>query len=336
MKLVVDAPVSASLLRVSRGVQKLAEGYPEAEVIAAAIVVRQRFAWTGEALAPVPPAREDEHIRFGAVDEGEYGELMADEIAPRTGTDVIVLGDAVATEPVVATRVEVKVGPYRAALDVFGDRVWEDGPGGLMPSTPTPFVRMPITWTRAFGGSAPGDYGPMPWHENPAGKGYLLRKKDAPGTALPNIERPPHIAQWNDRPEVAGLGPYPTHWGLRRKHWAEAHADPPRIELHPERGLFDRAHPALSGQRVDPGPMTIAGMTARVWTFDVPACPVTSEVSIGGGSERRPFELEEILVDLRGDARTVDLAWRTMFRYPLYARQVRAARVIPIERSNSR
>ena len=99
------------------------------------------------------------------------------------------------------------------------------------------------------------------------------------------------------------------------------------------RGLFDRAHPTLAGQRVEPGPMTIAGMTERVWTFDIPACPVTSVVSIGGGDTERPFELEEILVDVRGEARRVDVAWRTMFRYPLYERQERSARVLPSRRA---
>lgn len=333
MKLVVDAPVSAVLLRVARGVQRLAEGYPEAEVIAAAIVVRQRFAWTGDALQAIEPSRVDEYARLGAVDEGDYGELLPDEIAPRSGTDVIVLGDAVAREPVVATRVEVKVGPYHAKLDVFGDRVWESGVGGLMPSKPEPFTRMPITLGRAFGGPAPGDYGPVPWHENPAGKGFLLRKRDAEGAALPNVESTLHITSWDDRPEVAGVGPYPAHWGLKRKHWADAQppvgSEPPTIVLRPERGLFDRAHPSLAGQRVEPGPMTIAGMTDRVWTFDVPACPVTSVVSIGGGDTERPFELEEILVDVRGEARRVDVAWRAMFRYPLYERQERSVRVLP-------
>ncbi len=319
MKLFVDAPVAAGLIRTERS----------EDVLLAALVVRRRYGIGEGALVDPPADKPPAAIRYEAVDNGEYGELPPDEVAPRTGTDVMVLGDAVCPEPRIATRVEVKVGAYHLPIDVFGDRVWETLPGGLLPSEPKPFVRMPITYQNAYGGSSDfSEYGPTPWYKNPVGKGYYLKAAEAKGAPLPNVESPDsHIKVWDDRPAPVGLGPYPAMWGLKWEKYVELLPEQEKIDVHPDRGLYDRAHPLLSGRPVEPGPMRIVGMSVKPIQFDIPPCPVAAEITVGQTSALRDLVLEEILVDLRENV--VDLTWRKMFRYNFVRHERRETRVVP-------
>lgn len=109
--------------------------------------------------------------------------------------DVLLNGAAYATEGKPTTRVTVglKVGPMRKVFDVLGDRVWSARPMRIAPEPPRPFVRMPITYDRAFGGldefsadkSRHSAYMP-----NPAGRGYHQQLDIAfvDGTPAPNTE----------------------------------------------------------------------------------------------------------------------------------------------------
>lgn len=319
MKLFIDAPVAAGLIRTER----------EDDVLLAALVVRRRYGIGDAGLVDPPANKPPAAIRYEAVDNGEYGELPPDEVAPRTGTDVIVLGDAVCPEPRIATRVEVKVGAYQVALDVFGDRVWDGVLGALLPSDPKPFVRMPITYNNAYGGSSDfSEYGPTPWYMNPVGKGYYLKASEAKGAPLCNIEAPSaHVKAWDDRPPPMGFCPYPAMWGLKWEKFVEVLPDQEQIEVYPERGMYDRAHPLLAGKPVEPGPMRIAGMSAKPLAFDIPPCPVAAEITVGQTTATRDLTLEEILVDLRESV--VDLTWRKMFRYNFVRHEKRETRVIP-------
>jgi hypothetical protein len=324
VKLLVDAPVSAGLIRTER----------DTDVLLAALVVRKRYGIADGKLVDPPADKPPAAIRYDAIDNGDYGELPPDEIPPRTGTDVIVLGDAVCPEARIATRVEVKVGPYQVGLDVFGDRVWEGVLGALMPSQPKPFVRMPITYQNAYGGSSDfSEYGPTPWYMNPVGKGYYLKAAEAKDAPLPNIESPgAHIKVWDDRPPPVGFAPYPAMWGLKWEKYVEMMPDQEQIDIHPDRGLYDRAHPLLAGKPVEPGPMRITGMSVKPIGFDIPPCPVQAEVTVGKASMTRDLTLEEIIVDLRDgapDGAVVDLTWRKMFRYKFIKHERRETRVVP-------
>lgn len=325
MKLIVDAPVTAGLLRSER----------DENTLVACLVVRERFGIDERGLTTLPDDKPRPQIRLDAVDHAEFGELPPDEIPPRTGTDVIVLGDAVCPEPTIATRVEVHVGEYDLALDVLGDRVWEGPASALMPSNPTPFSTMPLTYARAFGGSAAGEYGPIPWYMNPSGKGYYLQNSEAKGKPLPNVELAKNrIKAWDDKPPPAGLAPYPAIWGLKWEKYLEVKGDQEDVEIHPERGMYDRAHPMLTGKNIAPGPMKILGMSKKPMLFDVPECAVDVVITVGPKEVTRSLELEEILVDTR--AGTVELAWRKMFRYPFIAHQKRQARVVQRKTSSGR
>ena len=107
--------------------------------------------------------------------------------------DVLLNGSAYAPNGRPSTRVTVELSfaSRTKRLDVHGDRVWEQGALTMGPSKPEPFVSMPITYDRAFGGSDvdPGD----PEHSkayaaNPVGVGYypLSRGSALIGKPLPN------------------------------------------------------------------------------------------------------------------------------------------------------
>ena len=253
--------------------------------------------------------------------EDEYGIIEPDVPFPRVATDVIILADARAhAGPSIATKVGLQIGPYARELLVIGDRVWERGLRGITPSAPTPFVDMPLTWANAFGGKAPGPYGEVPWPANPVGKGYCLDAKTAVGRPLPNIEDPNNpIKAWSDHPDPAGVAPYPAEWLLRQCECVEIQPGPQReakMLLHPDKGMFDRAHPWLSGQWVragDPVVVTGTSFAPRVG-FVVPPSPFELELRIGRRTWTREPELEELLLDLRQGL--VELSYRKSFKYP--------------------
>ncbi|MDR2668894.1 MAG: DUF2169 domain-containing protein, partial [Desulfovibrio sp.] len=118
---------------------------------------------------------------------------VLDEGLPKPGAEVLVAGfcRALGKKPVPALEVSFRVGPVRRRLAVFGDR--ERLPGGGI-SDPVPFVSMPLTWDRAFGGPD--------FPANPQGRGLGSGNKTAP--QAPNIEDPEHlILLGDDRPEPA-------------------------------------------------------------------------------------------------------------------------------------
>lgn len=154
MKFVNESPHPADLFRSEIG----------PEWMNTSLVTRVRHGITPEGhLLPVSGDDALLDIRRDR-EEDEYGILEPDVPFPRVATDVIVLADACAhSGPVVATKVGIKVGPYDEQLLVVGDRVWEKGLGGaLAASKPLPFERMPLQWSRAFGGNAKSQYGDVP------------------------------------------------------------------------------------------------------------------------------------------------------------------------------
>jgi hypothetical protein len=325
MRFVNDTSMRAGLLRSER---------PDG-VMAAALIARRCFLVDGARLVEQPADPKDAGPRTEPALLEDFGELPADELPPRLGTDVIVLGDAISPKPTIATRVSVAVGPYKLDLDVFGDRVWEGPPGGLMPSSPQPFTRMPISWARAYGGEAKTEYGLLPYHKNPRGRGYYLSASEARGSALPNIERAgAHIKRWEDKPDPVGFGPYPVTWGLRAEKITRFDGESEKLAIDFEGGMFDRAHPELSGQRVTEGPLVVKGMTASgSLTLELPPFLFVAEIALGPSRFLRKLELEEILLDLRGEQPRLELSYRNMFRYPFVKHQARCTRLVPQDRA---
>jgi hypothetical protein len=179
--------------------------------------------------------------------------------------EVIVLGHAYAPRGRATgqVRVHLGVGGESRDLVVFGDRVWQAS-GRIGP--PVPFTQMPLTWDRAFGGSADiliDKDSPVTVADptNRLGKGFDhtravegLRQTFNPPEGyprcdlhrpLPNLEDPAAlIAKWEDAPRPVCWGTVPLDLGLHAVRSIDPVVPqdyPPDANIRP--ALFHRAHP---------------------------------------------------------------------------------------------
>ncbi|MBN2716915.1 MAG: DUF2169 domain-containing protein [Deltaproteobacteria bacterium] len=133
----------------------------------------------------------------------------------RPYTDLIVNGYAYAPDNRPVTKMDVSL-HYQSkllkSLTVFGDRFWDESIS-LGKTSPEPFVKMPITYDRAFGGS--DDKGSEP--RNRSGAGYNSSiVRDFVNRQLPNIEDPFNlITTRRSRPQPMGLGIVAKNWEPR-------------------------------------------------------------------------------------------------------------------------
>jgi hypothetical protein len=136
-------------------------------------------------------------------------------------TDILIQGDAWAPEakPVRKLNVSLQIGPINKVVRIIGDRIWKKSIIGLRMSKPLPFLKMPVTYERAYGGTDliskdPKHHG---WElRNPVGCGFATKPEHLVGKPLPNIEDPTDlIRNWKDNPKPAGFGPIAGHWSPR-------------------------------------------------------------------------------------------------------------------------
>jgi hypothetical protein len=150
-------------------------------------------------------AEEQEPIGVDRYYPGAAGGLYAPtDIAPyKPRSDVLLVGHAYAPggRPVDALVARFTVGDLTKAIGVIGDRIWTEGPYGLEPSPPSPFVRMPLRYERAARGAG-----------NPIGVD-LAAPPLAGARALPNLEAVDDEAESD---LTVGFGPIAPGWGPRR------------------------------------------------------------------------------------------------------------------------
>lgn len=163
--------------------------------------------------SPDQPLKEQEMWPFV---QGELGkDAILDLAMPKLQGEALVWGKCFAPggKPAKALDVSFQLGPIQKQLYIFGDRRWSRLAGkSLTVSEPEPFLEIPLTYSRAFGG--PG------FDLNPLGKGFAPAA-DASGNTvhlLPNIEHPDHvIGSPGDRPEPAGFAPLDSTWPQRAR-----------------------------------------------------------------------------------------------------------------------
>ncbi|MBZ5592582.1 MAG: DUF2169 domain-containing protein [Acidobacteriia bacterium] len=155
-------------------------------------------------LIPAPPEESwpvfDNPFVFQAVP------LAIDLDFRRNGADVVVFGKARAPQasPCRSMRAGIHSGSLRYEVDVHGDRWWLRSGRGLVASEAQPFIEMPITNDRAFGGASTANGLPSAYSANPTGRGYYENEQEAEGNPLPNLERPEApIRRWDERPRPA-------------------------------------------------------------------------------------------------------------------------------------
>ncbi|NMO19247.1 DUF2169 domain-containing protein [Pyxidicoccus fallax] len=240
----------------------------------------------------------------------------------KPGTDVLVEGEAHAPQgrPVESCLVQVRVGPLRQAIQVFGDRKWK---GGLMApgiSSPEPFAKMPLVWERAFGGVHAVEKERMLGEaRNPVGQGFRGKRggSEMAGHPLPNLENPRQlIRSISDAPAPVGVGPVAPSWEPRKSYagtydeaWQTRRA--PYLPSDFKEEFFHVAPPELCALEGLKGgdPVELLNLSPEgALRFALPRCAVEATVRIAGKPERPQLRLET--VHLTPAERRLCLTWR--------------------------
>ncbi len=304
-------------------------------------------ALTAKATFTVEPSGEvriDEQAPYPLYpgDEGTpLGVLPTDLPTRRTSAfEVTMLGAAYApkAKPIDEGIISVTVGDVTNGILVTGDRRWVEGPDGPVLSPPATFTRMPLTWERAFGGTAEVWLDANSTVEvmhavNPRGRGFdptedLNRMGDrmyvAPGfprttyeRLAPNLEDPERpITASTDTPHPLCFAPTTQDTGLRMHRLAEAYrarleADEP-VEIDPNLAAL-RAHPRWVFQRAPLGEVvTIRGCHPEgTIEFRLPSAVPQMDFVLGERTGTR--ELVPQLLMLLPEERRFYVVYRTFF-----------------------
>jgi hypothetical protein len=297
------------------------------DLLQAIVVVKGAFdvSRSGEARpsARQPPVFVDDT-------ETPLGTLEAEVVPVKAWCDLAVLGHAHSPPPgapVGSLTVSLRIGSFSRTVQVSGDRVWQRALGGLRPSPPAPFTKLPLTYDHAFGGVARQGGTEAPHQDNPFGKGYVLSRKDAAGTPLPNIEETDQlIASWDDRPMPAGLAPLPRI-GLWRGHRGfEADLEKQTLRMRPEAFCF--SHPRMNVPAYPEGEMVeLSGASARGdWRARLPPFRYQVHVALGARSYRLPVVVDTVY--LAPDEDRLVIVGRSAFIYQFVPARVRTVTVV--------
>ena len=252
----------------------------------------------------------------------------------KPGTDVVLIGSAWAPEgrPIWHMDVSLTVGPLSKTVRVFGDRVWEGSSAGATIAWIAPFVRMPLVWERAYGGSDQNDKGPSAAPRNPVGTGYRVSGGIRPiaGMPLANVEDPRALISGpGDSPVPAGFAPIAPHWEPRKNFggtydaaWQGSRA--PYLPSDFDARFFHFAPDGLaSAQPLDGGALVdIRGATPEgVLRFQLPDVRVRVDYRVDKAVETRPAALETISIE--PDAQRLVLVWRAALRCDKQALKIR-------------
>jgi hypothetical protein len=250
------------------------------------------------------------------------------DFAPRKPRcEVLLVAGAHAPQGRPATRVEVgvRVGAWSKSFAVIGPRHWEWQPGGVSASPPGVFVRQPIGYDVAFGGSDlrhPDPAEHAAFMDNPVGRGFArhLRADWIEGAPLPATEeigQPVRDPRGDYRPMA--FGPLGRGWTPRARFagtyddaWLENHFPflPPDFDTqYYQAAPADQQLPAGSFD-AGPTPVLLANLTPEGLTrFTVP--PLVAPVHVfpkQGPREDLTASLDTLVIE--PDARRFTLAWR--------------------------
>jgi len=244
--------------------------------------------------SPLPLYFEDQATPLGV--------LPRDDVPRRDDVfEVFLLGSARAPrgEPVREMRVHLSVGGVARELVVHGDRHWVGEGESATISDPVPFTSMPVSWDRAFGGSAEVEvdhesFVDVSAPSNERGRGFDAGAMAAsldealqcpPGYPkldrrrwLPNVEVPgDRVTQWGDVPVAEAWDPREPGWALYQDLAGRANtgagAEPNASSAEVRTRIHHRAHPAWVLPAVPPSPawVELEGFSpeGRV-TFEIP------------------------------------------------------------------
>jgi hypothetical protein len=201
----------------------------------------------------------------------------SDICVEKVGSDVVVVGDAVARRPAPFVDVAIRVRQATLPMRVTGPREYFRGILDVAVSAPVPFEKMPIEYERAYGGML-DDLSDVE-HRNPAGVGFARSVADLIGKPAPQIEYsgiPYRTAK--DQHAPVGCGALLPHWSPRRER-AGTFDDLWKLNRMPLMPLdFDIRHNSVASPALlfDPplvpgDSIAILGMTHDFFQFEVPA-----------------------------------------------------------------
>ncbi len=238
----------------------------------------------------------------------------------------------------------LRVGSSEMNIVVFGTRIWQRGAlGGLVPSSPIPFERVPMSWESAYGGvttepaavvEMDGEEAFVPEHEagyplNFDGKGFYTDEARAVDQPLPQLEDPAALVRrWDDRPEPVCLAPYPLWGGMRAKYMMKGQ----ELDMTGVRKLGSRAAPRTTFDAIAAGTeIVLSGMLpgGAVLSFGVPRTPVVVSMSVGSRIETIVPRLDA--VDIDAEDREVRFVYRAKVTYGLVQFEERRAVLSPSE-----
>jgi len=236
----------------------------------------------------------------------------------KPGTDVLLVGQAWAAEgqPVTESFVSVKVAERSKHIRVVGDRVWKGGRGC---SSPDPFMSIPLTWERTFGGIfIEGDHASGE-QRNPAGCGFLGDRKPAEfaDQLAPNLIDPREsFDRLGDEATPVCFAPIAPSWLPRRtfagtydNNWQTKRA--PYLPDDFNARFFHCAVPELCFDRYLQGgePIEVHGASANgPLLFNLPAPRLAIDIMVAGSNEQPPANLETLLIE--PDANRICFTWR--------------------------
>jgi hypothetical protein len=234
----------------------------------------------------------------------------------REAVDLIVFGRALAPggQRIDRMMVAVQCGAIDYRVLVTGDRLWLPSAGRLVASTPVPFLEMPLTSDRAYGGAGLVEGAEIPHAVNPHGRGFYMDAASAAHSPLPNLELPDApVAHWSDAPAPACF--------YRPAGWSGAlsipeGADPAQLAQRAMAEMMQQSVPALTcapeqlGSTIRVVGMTIEGDTS------LPAPPLHGPVAdarVGQLRGRFPSTISSIVVLV--DEQVVIATYLCLFRY---------------------
>jgi hypothetical protein len=248
----------------------------------------------------------------------------ADLTGPKAATDVLVTGSAYSPSrrPADVVDVRLRVGNIiDKTLRVHGNRSWMSSSGSVRIGPTEPFISVPVTYERAFGGAdMAGD--DVRTHRidarNPIGTGFALRSSSLAGKPLPNVECPSSpVRQWSDRPTPAGFGPIACDWSPRRELagtydeawqttrfplWAEDF-DPGYFQAAPvDQQVIGHLR---GGESVELVNMTPTGL----WSFALPKMYLSFETQFGREVVNHTGRIGTLTLD--PDRNRVVVSWQT-------------------------
>ena len=244
----------------------------------------------------------------------------------KPAADVLLVGSAQAPrgKPVPQLDVRLRVGNLSKTIRVFGDRTWKEGIFSPQMTAPEPFLTMPLTYERAFGGTdlSLQDKGIIEAEaRNPVGVGFRGRKTNLPigGARLPNLEDPGRlIAGLNDRPSPVGFGAICGHWEPRRSYagtydeaWQQGRCPYLPLDLDPR--FFEVAPPGQVAQGYlqggEPVEIENASPSGRLG-FNLPRQRFRVTYTIEGEDLDRVPNLDTLT--LEPDENRFTMVWRTV------------------------